>query len=161
MRNKRLLFVLVGAVAFGLFAAVGWTRYLSNEQATSRTMQSVVVAKVDIPLGTKVAAEQLMTAQFPTGATPDGVFDKTDKIVGRVTVTNVAAREPVTDFKLAPEGSAGGLPPATPQSHRATTGKVYAGICGAGFLHPGPTVGVPTVIDPPAQSMKRNPLSKI
>src|SRR2546423_14812517 len=123
MRNKRLLFVLVGAVAFGLFAAVSVSRYLSNAQATPRNMQSVVVAKVDIPLGTKVVAEQLMTVQFPSGATPDGVFDKTDKIVGRVTVTNVAAREPVTDFKLAPEGSAGGGSPLLPPSVRAQTRK--------------------------------------
>src|SRR5438045_413020 len=56
MRNKRLLFVLVGAVVFGLFAAVSVSRYLSNAQATPRNMQSVVVAKVDIPLGTKVVA---------------------------------------------------------------------------------------------------------
>src|SRR2546429_9340789 len=121
MRNKRLLFVLVGAVVFGLFAAVSVSRYLSNAQATPRNMQSVVVAKVDIPLGTKVVAEQLMTVQFPSGATPDGVFDKTDKIVGRVTVTNVAAREPVTDFKLAPEGSAGRVSPLQPRGCLAMT----------------------------------------
>ena len=161
MRNKRLLFVLVGAVAFGLFAAVSVSRYLSNAQATPRNMQSVVVAKVDIPLGTKVVAEQLMTVQFPSGATPDGVFDKTDKIVGRVTVTNVAAREPVTDFKLAPEGSAGGLAAVIPEGYRAMTVKVDDVIGVAGFLQPGTMVDVLTVIDPPEQSMNRNPVSKI
>jgi len=161
MRNKRLLFVLVGAVAFGLFAAVSVSRYLSNAQATPRNMQSVVVAKVDIPLGTKVVAEQLMTVQFPTGATPDGVFDKTDKIVGRVTVMNVAAREPVTDFKLAPEGSAGGLAAVIPEGYRAMTVKVDDVIGVAGFLQPGTMVDVLTVIDPPNQNLNNNPISKI
>ena len=161
MRNKRLLFVLVGAVAFGLFAAVSVSRYLSNAQATPRNLQSVVVAKVDIPLGTKVVAEQLMTVQFPTGATPDGVFDKTDKIVGRVTVMNVAAREPVTDFKLAPEGSAGGLAAVIPEGYRAMTVKVDDVIGVAGFLQPGTMVDVLTVIDPPNQNLNSNPISKI
>src|SRR5438045_7797983 len=95
MHNKRPLSLLAAPVAFGLSAAVSVSRYLSNPQATPRNMQSVVVARVDIPLGTKVVAEQLTTVQFPTGATPDGVFDKTDKIVGRVTVMNVAAREQI------------------------------------------------------------------
>jgi len=161
MRNKRLLFVLVGAVAFGLFAAVSVSRYLSNAQATPRNMQSVVVAKVDIPLGTKVVAEQLMTVQFPSGATPDGVFENTDKIVGRVTVTNVAAREPVTDFKLAPEGSAGGLSAVIPEGYRAMTVKVDDVIGVAGFLQPGTMVDVLTVIDPPSQGINNNPISKI
>ena len=161
MRNKRLLFVLVGAVAFGLFAAFSVSRYLSNAQATPRNMQSVVVAKVDIPLGTKVVAEQLMTAQFPTGALPDGVFDKPEKLVGRVTVTNIAAREPVTDFKLAAEGSAGGLSAVIPEGYRAMTVKVDDVIGVSGFLQPGTMVDVLTVIEPPEQQMQRNPISKI
>src|ERR671916_176041 len=104
MRNKRLLFVLAGAVLFGLVAAVSVSRYLSNAQATPRNMQQVVVAKVEIPLGTQIVAEQLMRVQFPANAVPDGVFDEEQKVVGRVAVANVAAREPITDFKLAAEG---------------------------------------------------------
>jgi pilus assembly protein CpaB len=161
MRNKRLLVVMVGAVVFGLVAAVSVSRYLSNAQATSRNMQTVVVAKVDIPLGTKVVAEQLMTVQYPAGAAPDGTFEKSDKLVGRVTVTSVAAREPVTDFKLAPEGSAGGLAAVIPEGYRAMTVKVDDVIGVAGFLQPGTMVDVLTVIDPPEQSMNRNPISKI
>jgi pilus assembly protein CpaB len=161
MRNKRLVFVLVGAVMFGLVAAVSVSRYLSNAQATSRNMQTVVVAKADIPLGTKVVADQLMAVQFPPGAMPDGTFDKADNVVGRVTVMNVAAREPVTDFKLAPEGSAGGLSAVIPEGYRAMTVKVDDVIGVAGFLQPGTMVDVLTVIEPPEQEGSRNPISKI
>jgi pilus assembly protein CpaB len=161
MRNKRLLFVLAGAVAFGLVAAVSVSRYLSNAQANPRNLRNVVVAKVDIPLGTKVVAEQLMKAQFPSNAVPDGVFESEEKLLGRVTVVNVAAREPVTDFKLAPEGSAGGLSAVIPEGYRAMTVKVDDVIGVAGFLQPGTMVDVLTVIEPSEGGGHRNPISKI
>lgn len=161
MRNKRLLFVLGSAAVFGLLAAVSVSRYLSDAQASSRNMNNVVVAKVDIPLGTKVAADQLSTVQFPANAIPEGTFDSAEKLVGRVTVTNVAAREPVTDFKLAPEGSAGGLSAVIPAGYRAMTVKVDDVIGVAGFLQPGTMVDVLTVIEQPGSSITGNPISKI
>jgi pilus assembly protein CpaB len=161
MRNKRLLFVLGSAVVFGLLAAVSVSRYLSDAQANTRNMNNVVVAKVDIPLGTKVAAEQLSTVQFPSNAIPEGTFDNAEKLVGRVTVTNVAAREPVTDFKLAPEGSAGGLSAVIPAGYRAMTVKVDDVIGVAGFLQPGTMVDVLTVIEQPGTMVSGNPISKI
>ncbi|HVF68160.1 MAG TPA: Flp pilus assembly protein CpaB [Pyrinomonadaceae bacterium] len=160
MRNKRLLFVLASAVAFGLVAAVSVSRYLSDAQANTRSMNKVVVAKVEIPLGTKIAAEQLSTVEFPSNAMPDGTFDNAEKLVGRVSVVNVAAREPVTDFKLAPEGSAGGLSAVIPEGYRAMTVKVDDVIGVAGFLQPGTMVDVLTVIEPMSNS-SGNPISKI
>lgn len=161
MRNKRLLFVLGSAVVFGLLAAVSVSRYLSDAQASSRNMNNVVVAKVDIPLGTKIAAEQLSTVQFPTDAMPEGTFDKAEKLVGRVAVVGVAAREPITDFKLAPEGSQGGISAVIPAGYRAMTVKVDDVIGVAGFLTPGTMVDVLTVIDPPGNTISNNPISKI
>jgi pilus assembly protein CpaB len=161
MRNKRLLFVLGSAVVFGLLAAVSVSRYLSDAQASARNMNNVVVAKVDIPLGTKIEAEQLSTVQFPADAMPEGTFDKADKLVGRVAVVGVAAREPVTDFKLAPEGSQGGISAVIPAGYRAMTVKVDDVIGVAGFLTPGTMVDVLTVIDPPGNTISSNPISKI
>jgi pilus assembly protein CpaB len=161
MRNKRLLFVMASAVAFGLVAAVSVSRYLSDAQANTRSMNTVVVAKVDIPVGTKIDAEQLTTAQFPSNAIPDGVFDAAQKVAGRVAVVNVAAREPVTDFKLAPEGSAGGLSAVIPEGYRAMTVKVDDVIGVAGFLQPGTMVDVLTVIEPAGNMSSGNPVSKI
>ncbi|HEX8352738.1 MAG TPA: Flp pilus assembly protein CpaB [Pyrinomonadaceae bacterium] len=149
------------AMVFGLLAAVSVSRYLSDAQANTRNMNSVVVAKVDIPIGTKVAAEQLSTVQFPSNAIPEGTFDSAEKLVGRVTVTNVAAREPVTDFKLAPEGSAGGLSAVIPAGYRAMTVKVDDVIGVAGFLQPGTMVDVLTVIEQPGHMSSGNPISKI
>jgi pilus assembly protein CpaB len=162
MRNKRLVFVLAGAAMFGLLAAVSVSRYLSNAQATTRNANTVVVAKVDVPLGTALVAEQLTTVQLPAEAVPDGSFDNAEKMLGRVTVTNIAAREPVTDFKLAPEGSTGGLSAVIPEGFRAMTVKVDDVVGVSGFLRPGTMVDVLTVIDKPDQGLaQREPISKI
>ena len=161
MRNKRLLFVLGSAVVFGLLAAVSVSRYLSDAQASARNMNNVVVAKVDIPLGTKIEAEQLQTVQFPANAIPEGTFAEAPKLVGRVAVVGIAAREPITDFKLAPEGSQGGISAVIPAGYRAMTVKVDDVIGVAGFLQPGTMVDVLTVIDPPGNNISSNPISKI
>jgi len=65
MRNKRFFIVLAGALLFGLLAAVSVSRYLSSAQAYTKNLNSVAVAKVAIPLGTKIIPEQLMVVQFP------------------------------------------------------------------------------------------------
>lgn len=161
MRNKRLLFVLAGAAVFGLLAAISVNRYLSNAQAFSRNMNEVVVAKVDIPLGTTIVAEQLTKVSLPTSAIPDGAFNTAEKLVNRVAVVNIAAREPVTDFKLAPEGSAGGLSSVIPEGYRAMTVKVDDVIGVAGFLRPGAMCDVLTVIEQAGDVGRRNPISKI
>ena len=159
MRNKRLLVVLGGAVFFGLVAAVSVSRYLSSAQAYTKNLNNVVVAKVDIPAGTKVIPEQLDVVQFPQNAMPSGVFDTPDNLVGRVPVMQIAQREPVTDFKLAAVGSAGGLSAVIPEGYRAMTVKVddVQGI--SGFIMPGALVDVVVVINPTEQ--QQNPISKI
>jgi pilus assembly protein CpaB len=161
MRNKRFLIVLVGALIFGLLAAVSVSRYLSGAQAYAKNLNTVVVAKVEIPLGTKIIAEQVDTVQVPAGTTPDGTFESIDKLVGRVAVVNIAPRETITDTKLAPEGTAGGLSSVIPEGYRAMTVKVddAAGI--SGFIQPGASVDVVVVINPPDKALTQDPISKI
>jgi pilus assembly protein CpaB len=161
MRNKRFVVVLGGAVLFGLVAAVSVSRYLSSAQAYTKNLGSVVVAKVPINPGEKLIAEQLEAVQFPRGATPDGVFESPDKLVGRVAVVAIAAREPVTDFKLAPEGSAGGLSSMIPEGYRAMTVKVDDVVGVNGFIMPGALVDVVVVINPVENGGQQNPISKI
>jgi pilus assembly protein CpaB len=161
MRNKRLVFVMFGAVVFGLIAAVSVSRYLSGSQAYAKNLNSLVVAKVDIQPGEKIIAEQLQSVQFPANATPDGAFNSMDKLVGRVAVVQIAAREPVTDYKLAPEGSAGGLSAVIPEGYRAMTVKVDDVVGISGFVMPGALVDVVVVINPVEANGQQNPISKI
>jgi pilus assembly protein CpaB len=160
MRNKRFLIVLVGALIFGTLAAVSVSRYLNSAQAYTKNLNNVVVAKASIPLGSKLGAEDLTVLQFPKGSNPDGTFESMDKLVGRIAVVNIAAREPITDVKLAPIGAAGGLSAVIPEGYRAMTVKVDDVIGISGFIQPGTIVDVVVVIDPNA-STGQNPISKI
>ncbi|HEX3281590.1 MAG TPA: Flp pilus assembly protein CpaB [Pyrinomonadaceae bacterium] len=161
MRNKRFFVVLTGALIFGLLAAVSVSRYLSNAQAFSRDMTTVAVAKVAIPIGTKIIPEQVMMVQFSKESTPDGAFNSPDKLAGRVAVVNIAAREPITEARLAAEGTAGGLSAVIPEGYRAMTVKVDDVVGISGFIMPGTLVDVVVVIHPDDNSAAQGPISKI
>jgi pilus assembly protein CpaB len=161
MRNKRFFIVLTGALLFGVLAAVSVSRYLSSAQAFSKDLKRVVVAKVAIPLGTKIVAEQLMAVQFSKESAPDGAFESPDKLVGRVAVVNIGVREPVLEARLAPEGTSGGLSAIIPEGYRAMTVKVDDVVGISGFIMPGTLVDVVVVIDPQENAGKADPISKI
>jgi pilus assembly protein CpaB len=163
MRNKRFFIVLTGALVFGLLAAVTVSRYLSNAQAYSQNLSPVAVAKVAIPVGTKIVPEQIMVVQFPKESMPDGAFTSLEKLAGRVAVVNIPVREPVTEAKLAPEGTAGGLSAVIPEGYRAMTVKVDDVVGISGFVMPGTLVDVVVVIDPEEKGTQnlQGPISKI
>ena len=160
MRNKRFFVVLAGALLFGLLAAVTVSRYLSSAQAYSKDLNRVAVAKVAIPVGTKIISEQLMVVQFPKESTPDGAFESPEKLVGRVAVVNIAAREAVTEARLAPEGTAGGLSAVIPEGYRAMTVKVDDVVGISGFIMPGTLVDVVVVITPVDATSQQGPIPR-
>ncbi len=162
MRNKRLIIAAVAAVCFGLIAAVSVSRYLSSAQAYTKNLNNVVVAKVEIPLGSRIIAEQLAVAQFPGNVTPEGAFQIIDdNLVGRVAVMRISAREPVTESRLAPVGADGGLSSIIPDGYRAMTVKVDDVVGVSGFIMPGTLVDIVVVITPPKKSGQDEMISKI
>lgn len=161
MRNKRFLIVLTGALLFGVLAAFSVSRYLSSAQAYTKNLNRVTVAKVAIPVGTKIIPEQLVVVQFPKESTPDGAFDSPEKLTGRVAVMNIAAREAITEARLAPEGTAAGLSAVIPEGYRAMTVKVDDVVGISGFIMPGALVDVVVVISPDEQGSRKDPISKI
>jgi pilus assembly protein CpaB len=162
MRNKRFFIVLVGALLFGLLAAVTVSRYLSSAQAVTKEFNRVTVAKVPIPVGTKLIPEQLMVVQFSKESTPDGAMESPDKLVGRVAVVNIGVKEPITETRLAPEGTAAGLSAIIPEGYRAMTVAVNDVVGISGFIMPGTLVDVVVVIDPQqSNGSQQGPISKI
>ena len=163
MRNKRLIIALTGAVICGLVGVMLITRYLSSVQAFTKDLGNVVVAKTEIPLGEKITAEQLGLAPIPNGSAPEGVFRKMDEVVGRVAITPIGVRETITNMKLAPAGTGGGLSAVIPQGYRAMTVKVDDVVGVSGFIMPGSFVDVVAIIVPIAQqgNESQGPISKI
>jgi pilus assembly protein CpaB len=163
MRNKRLIIALAAAIVFGLIAAFSVSRYLASAQAYTKNLNNVVVAKVEIPVGERIIAEHLSVVQFPKNVTPEGTFQKIDdKIVGRVALLRIAPREPLTESRLAPIGSAGGLSSVIPEGYRAMTVKVDDVVGVSGFILPGTLVDIVVVIQPPKGSgQQEDMVSKI
>src|SRR6266852_540129 len=163
MRNKRLIIALTGAVLCGILAVMLITRYLSSVQAYTKDLGNVVVAKTEIPLGGKITAEQLTLAPIPNGSTPQGAWRNVDQVVGRVAITPIGIREPVTSLKLAPEGMGAGLSAVIPEGYRAMTLKVDDVVGVSGFIMPGSFVDVVAVIIPAGSQngASVDPISKI
>lgn len=161
MRNKRLIIALTGAVLCGLIGVTLVSRYLASVQNYARDLNNIVVAKVEIPLGAKVTAEHLALAPIPNGSAPEGSFRKVEEVVGRVVITPIGVREPLTNMKLAPEGVGAGLTAVIPEGYRAMTIKVDDVVGVSGFVMPGSYVDIVAVIVPLGQSAASGPISKI
>ena len=162
MRNKRLIIALLAAVTFGLIAAVSVKQYLLSAQTYKSNLNDVVVAKVDIPVGSRIIPEQLTVAQFPADVTPEGALSKIDEqLIGRVVVTSISPRDPVTEAKLAPIGATGGLSSMIPEGYRAMTVAVNDVVGVSGFIMPGTLVDIVVVITPPKGSGNEEMISKI
>jgi pilus assembly protein CpaB len=123
----------------------------------------VVVARIDIPLGAKIMAGHLALAAIPNRSAPEGAFRSLEQIVGRVAITPIGIREPVTKIKLAPEGTGAGISAVIPEGYRAITVKVHDVVGVSGFIMPGSFVDVVCVIVPATSQsgVGQNPISKI
>lgn len=160
MRNKALIVVLVGAVIFGLIAAVSVSRFLTQLRGSGK-LGNVVIAKSEIPQGEKINADQLTTVQLPSAVMPEGGYDSPEKVVGRVAGARITPREMITQSKLAPLGATAGLSALIPEGYRAMTVKVEDEAEVAGFLTPGTQVDVLAVINSQNGGAGQSPISKI
>lgn len=162
LKNKRLVIALVAAILFGSIAAVSISRYLASAQAYTKNLTGVVVAKVEIPVGARIRAEQLEVVAYPRNVIPEGTFQKIDaKLLDRVAVARIAVREPLSESRLAPVGAAGGLSSVIPEGYRAMTVKVDDVVGISGFIMPGALVDIVVTIDPPEGKGQKERVSKI
>ena len=110
----------------------------------------VVVTLVDLPWGTKLAAEALATRPYFEESLPGGHYSDPTQLVGRILVTPLAAGEPVLESRLAPTTLAqGGLPAVLKPGTRAIAvqGNKIQGL--AGLIRPGNRVDVLLTIKKP------------
>lgn len=159
MRNKRLILALTGAVVCGLLGVMLITRYIASVQNYAKDLGNVVVAKVEIPVGAKIAPEQLALAPIPNGSAPEGALRNLEQVAGRVALVPIGIREPVTNAKLAAEGEGAGLGVLIPEGYRAMTVKVDEIVGISGFVQPGSYVDIVAVVTPIQGS--QGPISKI
>jgi pilus assembly protein CpaB len=163
MKNKRALAVMAVAILFGLTAVVLASRWLLQQPGGNAGR--IVVAAGDINLGQRLAPEMLKLVEWPTDSVPKGAFTDPQKLAGRVLKSSVLLGEPLSEAKLAPNGTLGGLSALIAEGKRAITVRVNDVVGVAGFALPGNYVDiiVSTQKDAPAgtSSAHEQSISKI
>jgi pilus assembly protein CpaB len=140
MKNIKGLMLIALALLTGLGAAAYATGWVSKHAGVAGN--KVVVAAVDIELGSRLTPEMVTTADWPSGSVPPGAFGDVKNVQQRTLKTSLARGEPVIERKLAPVGTQGGLSAVIADGKRAMTVRVNDVIGVAGFALPGTYVDV-------------------
>jgi pilus assembly protein CpaB len=164
-RQKTVIVVTALAIVFAVVAAGLMYNYLQKqEQMKAGVYQTIVVAAMEIPIGSKITDTMVKTAPWPKESVPPGsaTDPKVLTVAGRINIKSIPAGEPITEDKLAPVGGAAGagfMTYVVPPGHRAVTVAVneVAGV--AGFITPGNKVDV--VLTTPLPGNPNETISKI
>ncbi len=140
MRNIKALGLLFLALLTGLAAAVYASDWVASRGGVSSN--KVVVAVVDIQLGSKINPQMLSTIDWPSGSIPEGAFREVKDVETRVARVGVLRGEAILEGKLAPVGTQGGLSAVIASGKRAMTVRVNDVVGVAGFALPGNYVDV-------------------
>lgn len=163
MKNKRAVIMMALAVVLGLLAVALAGSWLLNAPASSTGR--IVVANADIDIGQRLTPTMFKLVDWPAGSVPKGAFTDSEPLGGRVLKSSLLAGEPVSEAKLAPAGTLGGLSALIAEGKRAITVRVNDVIGVAGFALPGNYVDIivstATVPDPNASQAREQNISKI
>jgi pilus assembly protein CpaB len=135
-------------------------RLASSRQNTAKAAPpvQVVVAARDLEIGTLVREADLKMADW-AGPLPKGWTTKASA-VNRGVASSIYQGEPITENRLAPAGSGGGLAATIPAGMRACAIRVNEVVGVAGFVIPGMRVDVLITGVPPGDSSGAGPAVK-
>jgi len=164
--NRNRIMVVVGiALLLAVLASVGAYKFLSGqsrvaERARLQTV-GIVVAVVDIPLGSMINSNQVAVSAWPKDSYPKDALADPKIVVGRVALREFFRGEPVVESKLVPLGkSTGLLSLKVPAGMRAFSVKVNEVVGVGGFIVPESRVDVVVTTSPSAQAQQEK-VSKI
>ena len=140
MKNIKAIGLLLLALTMGLAAAVYAATWVSRQGNVGSN--KVVVAAVDIELGSKINPQMLTVTDWPSGSMPPGAFKDIKELQDRVVKVSVLRGDAVLERKLAPVGTQGGLSAVIADGKRAMTVRVNDVVGVAGFALPGNYVDV-------------------
>ncbi len=163
MKNKRAVIMMALAVVLGLLAVALAASWLLN--APGASAGRIVVAKSDVDIGQRLTPEMFKLVDWPADSVPKGAFTDPAPLSGRVLRSSLLAGEPISEAKLAPAGTLGGLSALITEGKRAITVRVNDVIGVAGFTLPGNYVDIivstETMLDPNAARAREQSISKI
>lgn len=156
MGNWKAIFPIIVALiiaGFSSYFLYKWVKTQSTpEEAVDITTTAipVVVAQLDLALGTKLTEDMIKTTPFLQESLPTGYYSKPEDVIGRVLIAVLKTNEPVTESRLAPKDiTIGGVSAILPDGKRAiaVAGDKVSGI--SGFIKPGNMVDVLVTINDP------------
>ena len=154
MNKTRVILVVVVAILLALLASVGIYRYLSEkgravEEARLKTV-GIVVAVVDIPVGTTINPNQVALTAWPKDLYPKDSFPDLKSVIGRAVRRDFLRGEPIVASKLVPPNKGGGLLSfIVDEGKRAFTIRVNEVVGVGGFIVPDTRVDVILTTSPP------------
>jgi pilus assembly protein CpaB len=147
-RNARLGIVLTVALGAAGLASFGVYRVVAAMPVREVEVVSIetVVAARPIPVGTIVTADHVKLVPWPARNPVPRSFTKIDDVLNRGAIVEVGENEPLTESRLAPLGSGGGLPPTIIEGMRAISVRTNDVVGVAGFVVPGTRVDVVVIL---------------
>jgi pilus assembly protein CpaB len=140
MKNKRAFVMLAVAILFGIGAvALAW-KWLQGQAAANTNR--VVVATTEVNRGQRLSPEMLRLVERPAKDVPKDAFSDPSVLHERVLKVNLVRGEVLSESKLAPAGTMGGLSALISEGKRAITVRVNDVIGVAGFALPGNYVDI-------------------
>jgi len=139
MKNRRAFAMMGLAVVLGLAAVALASRWLLRQTPGAAR---IVVAGADVSLGQRLAPDMGRLAEWPSASLPPGALRDPQQLNGRVLKASVQRGEPLTEAKLAPAGTLGGLSALISEGRRAITVRVNDVVGVAGFALPGNFVDI-------------------
>ena len=140
MRNTRALTMVGVALFLALAAVVVAAQWIAGQSASNSNR--VAVALLDISMGARITPELIHMVDWPASSMPPGAMTDPKALEGRITRANIQRGEPVTEGKLAPAGTQGGLSAVVAEGKRAMTVRVNDVVGVAGFALPGNYVDI-------------------
>ncbi len=140
--QSRLTFTFILALVIALAASYFVYRQLSSAAPVEAQAQQVIVAAVDLPIGTPLSADDLEISIWPVGALPAGTAMDKEALIGRPLIYPVFKGEPILTAKLALEGSGAGLAAVIDEGMRAVSIRVDEVVAVAGFVVAGTHVDI-------------------
>jgi len=140
MKNTRAIGMLIVSIVLGLAVTTLAVVWVAQKGAVASS--KVVVAVMDIELGSRLNPQMLTTVDWPSGSMPQGAFAELKNLEDRVVKSSIQRGEAILNAKLAPVGTQGGLSAVITDGKRAMTVRVNDVVGVAGFALPGNYVDV-------------------
>ena len=144
--RRPMVFVLLAGLAAMLASVMVYSalkrRELEVQNAMSHNVQ-VVVAAMDLPLGTKIEPGEVKTTRWSADSLPDGAYTDSGQVLGTYVKNSMVANEPIVRAKLfTGDKTAGVMPLLIPFGMRAVSVPVDEVSDVAGFVLPHTRVDV-------------------